>query len=125
MPAMSGASMSAPPQEKMGNLFSQIDAAGAGAINQAQFAQAFQTMSPPAVFQQAGADTVWNRLDPTGSGQVSQSDFVSTMKGLMVELRQGSSSSSSATAGAQTASSATDSLNLLGGRSTPGVDVKV
>lgn len=46
MPAMSGASMQAPPHEKMSNLYGQIDTAGAGAINQAQFAQAFQAMGP-------------------------------------------------------------------------------
>ena len=102
----------APPQQKMTNLYNQIDTTGAGSITQAQFTQAFQTMQPPAAFQAAGASAVWNQLDPSGSGQVTHQDFVSGMKSLMVQLRQGGSGG--ATDPSQTATSATQALNALG-----------
>lgn len=85
---VSGASAMAPPQQKMTNLYNQIDASGAGAITKAQFAQAFQTMNPPAAFRNAGLSQVWNRLDPGGTGQVSQQDFIAGMKNMMYQLRQ-------------------------------------
>jgi hypothetical protein len=44
--AMSGASAGMPPQQKMSNLFNQIDTSGSGSINQAQFDQAFQSFNP-------------------------------------------------------------------------------
>jgi EF-hand domain pair len=98
---VSGASTSAPPQQKMSNLFNSIDTSGSGSITQAQFDQAFQTQNPPAVFQKQGADAIWASLDPSGSGTVSKQDFVSTMSKLMASLRaegttQGGSSSLSA-----------------------------
>jgi Ca2+-binding EF-hand superfamily protein len=99
--AVSGASNSGPPQQKMSNLFDSIDTAGTGSITQAQFEQAFQTKNPPGVFQKQGADAIWAALDPSGSGTVSKQDFVSTMSKLMVSLRaegttQGGSASLSA-----------------------------
>lgn len=106
---MSGASASMPPQQKMTNLFDQIDQSQSGTITRSQFSQAFQTMNPPKVFQQAGQDAVWGRLDPNGSGQVSQQDFVGAMKSLMSELRQPGGMS-----GAQTASAAAQQLSALG-----------
>jgi hypothetical protein len=108
---VSGASVMAPPQQKMTNLYDQIDTAGTGSINKAQFAQAFKTMDPPAVFQAAGASTVWGQLDPSGSGQVTQQDFVNGMKSLMVQLRQGGANGS--VDPSQTAMSATQALNAL------------
>lgn len=84
---ISGASYSAPPQQKMTNLFNAIDTSGSGSITQAQFDQAFQTKNPPAVFQKQGAAAIWAALDPSGSGTVSKQDFVSTMSKLMVSLR--------------------------------------
>jgi hypothetical protein len=69
--AVSGASSGAPPQQKMANLFDSIDSSGSGSITQSQFAQAFQSKNPPAVFQKQGADAIFASLDPTGTGQVS------------------------------------------------------
>lgn len=98
---ISGASSSAPPQQKMSSLFNSIDTSGSGSITQAQFDQAFQTQNPPAVFQKQGAGAIWSALDPSGSSSVSKQDFVSTMSKLMVSLRaegtsQGGSASLSA-----------------------------
>lgn len=88
--AVTGASMRMPPQQKMTSLFTKIDTANAGSINQAQFTQAFQTMNPPAVFVKKGADAIWTQLDPSGTGQVSKQNFVGTMKQLMASLRAAS-----------------------------------
>ena len=105
---VSGASSRMPPQQKMTNLYNQIDTSGSGAISQSQFNQAFQSSTTPAAFQSAGASSVWNSLDPNGTGQVSQQDFVSGMKSMMYTLRQGNSGAS------QTAAAATQALNSLG-----------
>lgn len=87
MHAVSGASSSGPPQQKMSDLFDSIDTSGSGSITQAQFDQAFQTKNPPGVFQQQGADAIFASLDPSGSGSVSKQDFVATMSKLMASLR--------------------------------------
>jgi hypothetical protein len=87
MHAVSGASSSGPPQQKMSDLFDSIDTSGSGSITKAQFDQAFQTKNPPAVFQQQGADAIFASLDPSGSGSVSKQDFVATMSKLMASLR--------------------------------------
>jgi hypothetical protein len=96
--AVSGASSSGPPQQKMSSLFDSIDTSGSGSITKAQFDQAFQSQNPPAVFQKQGADAIFASLDPSGTGSVSKQDFVAGMSKLMASLRAdnaGSSSSSS------------------------------
>jgi Ca2+-binding EF-hand superfamily protein len=97
----SGASARMPMPQKMSNLFSQIDAQAIGSISKAQFQQAFQTMNPPASIQNTGVNTLWAKLDPSGSGSVSRQDFIKTM-----------------TANAQSASAnlkvSTQALNALG-----------
>ncbi len=85
--AVSGASSSGPPQQKMSSLFDSIDTSGSGSITQAQFDQAFQSKNPPAVFQKQGADALFAALDPNGTGSVSRQDFVSGMSKLMASLR--------------------------------------
>ena len=94
---MSGASMRMPPQQKMTNLYQQIDASGNGSITKSQFQDAFNTLNPPAVFKNAGVDAIFSQLDPQRTGKVSQADFVSGMKELMVSLR-----------------ASTDTMNTLG-----------
>jgi hypothetical protein len=103
--AVSGASTGAPPQQKMSNLFDSIDTSGSGSITQSQFDQAFQSKSPPAVFQNQGSAAIFASLDPGGTGSVSKQDFVSTMSQLMVSLRaEGSSQPASQSGGSLTAS---------------------
>jgi len=80
MHAVSGASSSGPPQQKMSDLFDSIDTSGSGSITKSQFEQAFQSKNPPAVFQKQGADAIFAALDPSGTGSVSKQDFVSGMK---------------------------------------------
>lgn len=93
--AISGASSSGSPQQKMSDLFDSIDTSGSGSITQAQFDQAFQTKNPPAAFQNQGANAVFSALDPNGTGSVSRQDFVSGMSKLMVSLRANSGTQTS------------------------------
>jgi hypothetical protein len=63
---VSGASRSMPPQQKMTNLYTQIDTSGAGAVTQSQFNQAFETSNPPGVFKARKARMLCGmRLIPT------------------------------------------------------------
>jgi hypothetical protein len=107
--AVSGASTGAPPQQKMSNLFDSIDTTSSGSITQAQFEQAFQSKSPPAVFQKQGADAIFTALDPAGTGSVSKQDFVSTMSKLMASLR----ADGPAPSGSQPADTLTAGLQAL------------
>jgi hypothetical protein len=119
--AVSGASYSAPPQQKMSSLFNSIDTTGSGSITQAQFDQAFQTKSPPAVFQKQGADAIWTALDPSGSGAVSKQDFVSTMSNLMVSLRaEGTTQGGSASLSASLQSLSQIDPTMVSANSPPG-----
>jgi Ca2+-binding EF-hand superfamily protein len=85
--AMSGASARMPPTQKMATLFSKIDTSGAGSITKSQFAQAFQTMKPTAGFRAMGADAVFQSLNPSASGTVSEQDFIQGMTQLMTQFR--------------------------------------
>jgi len=116
--AVSGASSSGPPQQKMSSLFDSIDSPGNGSITQAQFDQAFQNKNPPAVFQQQGADAIFTSLDPNGTGRVSKQDFVSGMSSLMASLRADNSSQSGS--GSQNSLTASlQSLNQIDPSSVP------
>ena len=116
MHAVSGASSSGPPQQKMSGLFDSIDTSGTGSITQAQFDQAFQSKNPPAVFQQQGADAIFAALDPNGTGSVSKQDFVSGMSKLMASLRADNAGQS----GSQSSLAASvQSLNLIDPSSLP------
>ncbi len=112
--AMSGASMRMPPQQKMSNLFQQIDTAGTGNISKAQFAQAFNGMNTPAAFKSIGMDAAFSKLDPSGSGSVSKQDFITGMKSMMTHGNRHHRNE----AAHQTAASSTSSLNALGSTSS-------
>ena len=122
MHAMSGASGAGySPREKMSSLFDSIDTSGSGSISQAQFSAAFATKNPPAVFQNAGADSIWSTLDPAGTGSVSKANFVSTMSGLMASLRATPADLSAGAAGS--ADTSAQSLQAVTGSAatyTPG-----
>ncbi|MGD0633260.1 MAG: EF-hand domain-containing protein [Beijerinckiaceae bacterium] len=78
----------------MATLFSQIDTAGTGSITQSQFNQAFQSTNPPAGFRAMGASAVFQSLNPSSSGTVSQQNFVQGMTQLMAQVRSGNASGS-------------------------------
>jgi hypothetical protein len=113
--AVSGASSSGPPQQKMSSLFDSIDTSGSGSITQTQFDQAFQTKNPPAVFQQQGAAATFAALDPTGSGSVSKQDFVAGMSKLMASLRADNAGQS----GSQSSAASLQALNQINPASVP------
>lgn len=105
----------APPQQKMADLFSRIDTNNSGSISQTQFNQAFDRLSPPKAFQTAGKSAVWSALDPNNTGAVSRGDFTSTMKTLMVQLRQEPISSSSSVLPSPSGSASQDAPNSTDG----------
>jgi len=114
--AMTGASMHMPPAQKMFDLFSQIDASGSGSITKAQFELAFNTLNPPAGFKSMGADAVFAKLDPNGTGAVSKQDFKNGMLQMMSQIRQQRLESMTQTqipTPAQTIDTSLDSLNQL------------
>ncbi|HTH16513.1 MAG TPA: EF-hand domain-containing protein [Magnetospirillum sp.] len=106
-----------PPQQKMSNLFDNIDSSGSGSISQAQFDQAFQNMNPPAGIKAQGADAIWSQLDPSGTGSVSKSDFVSTMKNVMAASRGHHHHHSQSADPSSTLSSASQGLDSAGSSS--------
>ncbi|MCX7174775.1 MAG: EF-hand domain-containing protein [Proteobacteria bacterium] len=102
----------------MAALFDKIDTSGSGTITKAQFEQAFQKGNPPKGFQQAGADAIWAKLDPKGTGSISKQDFVSSMTTLMSQVRHGhhhhAGSSQNASAPTATINASLGALNALG-----------
>lgn len=119
MHAVSGASSSGPPQQKMSDLFGSIDTSGSGSITQSQFEQAFQTKNPPAVFQQQGADAIFAALDPNGTGSVSKPDFVAGMSKLMASLRADNAGQSGSPSAPSSLQASLQSLNQIDSASAP------
>jgi len=118
--AMSGASgAGASPRQKMSNLFDSIDTWGSGTIDQAQFNQAFQTRNPPAVFRNAGAQSIWSSLDPNGTGSVDRNSFLTTMTSLMASLRA-EAPSGAGSSGASTIGTSVAALQSIGANPAPG-----
>lgn len=105
----------APPQQKMADLFSKIDTNNSGSISQTQFNQAFDTLNPPKAFQAAGKNAVWSALDPNNTGSVSRGDFTSTMKTLMVQLRQEPTSAATSALPSSSGSASQDAPNSADG----------
>jgi hypothetical protein len=126
MHAVSGASTSGPPQQKMSNLFDSIDTSGSGSITQSQFDQAFQTKNPPGVFQKQGADAIFAALDPSGTGSVSKADFVSGMSKLMASLRADTAAPAASSTSQASASlmASTQSLNQIDPSSLPKITLQ-
>ena len=119
MHAVSGASSSGPPQQKMSSLFDSIDTSGSGNITQSQFEQAFQTKNPPAAFQKQGAGAIFASLDPNGTGTVSKADFVSTMSKLMASLRADNGGQSGSPSSQGSLQASLQSLNQIDPASVP------
>jgi hypothetical protein len=112
--------MRMPPQQKMSNLFQQIDTAGNGSISKSQFSQAFNSSSTPAAFKAIGLDAAFSKLDPSGTGSVSKQDFISGMKSIMTHghHRQGAAEASKVAA-PQTLEQSIAALNAVGNGVVP------
>ena len=87
-PAKSGVSKPVSPQQKIANLFQQIDTAGTGRITKVQFEQAFSKLNPPEAVKAMGANAAFSKLDPTGSGSVSKQDFIKGMESIVAQATQ-------------------------------------
>ncbi len=75
------------PQQKLSNLFQQIDTAGTGRISKAQFEQAFTKINPPPAVKAIGVEAAFSKLDPSGTGSVSKQDFIKGMESLMAQAQ--------------------------------------
>ncbi len=119
----SGASARMPPQQKMSNLFQQIDTTGKGSISKAQFVQAFNAMNPPEAFKAIGADAAFGKLDPNGTGSVSKQDFISGMKSMMTHghhrHQQPGATDANAAATSQTLAHSITALSAVGNTVAP------
>jgi hypothetical protein len=105
--------------QKMSDLFSQIDSTGSGSITKSQFEQAFQSTSAPSAFKSAGADAVWAKLDPSGSGSVTKQQFTDGMQAARSQIRGGGhhhhqSSSATQTPPSKTVGQSLDALSAVG-----------
>jgi Ca2+-binding EF-hand superfamily protein len=70
-------------QQRLNNLFQQIDTTGKGHITKAQFEQAFNKLSLPAAVKDLGPEVVLNKLDPNGAGIITKPEFMQRMEPLM------------------------------------------
>ena len=70
-------------QQKINNLFKQIDSSGTGRITKAQFEQSFNKLSLPSSIKGIGEDAAFSKLDPNGTGVVTKQDFIRGMQALM------------------------------------------
>ena len=116
---VSGASMRMPPAQKMANLFQQIDTSNSGSISRAQFNQAFQTLNPPPAIKAMGADAVFSKLDPNGTGSVSKQDFINEMRSMVTHNHHHRNTAHAAQidpaqGAAQTLANGINTLTLLG-----------
>jgi len=71
------------PQQRLGNLFQQIDKAGKGRITKDQFDQAFNNLALPTSVKEMGKEAVFKKLDATGTGAITKQDFVKGIESLM------------------------------------------
>lgn len=71
------------PQQKLSNLFQQIDTDGKGRITKVQFEQAFSKLGLPAPVKNLGQEAILNKLDPNGTGVITKQDFIHRLEPLM------------------------------------------
>ena len=71
------------PQQRLSNLFQQIDTAGTGRITKAQFEQAFSKLSLPTSGKEMGHEVVLSKLDPNGTGIITKPEFIQRMEPLI------------------------------------------
>jgi hypothetical protein len=79
----SGASPTISAQQKISNLFQQIDSSGSGRITKAQFEQAFSKLNLPSSVKSIGLEAAFSKLDPSGTGVVSKKDFILGMQSII------------------------------------------
>lgn len=80
---VAGGASSVSSQQKISNLFQQIDSSGNGRITKEQFEQAFNKLNLPASVKDVGPEAAFSKLDPKGSGVVTKQDFIHGMATLM------------------------------------------
>jgi len=69
-------------------MFQSMDSSGAGSISKSQFQSAFDSLNLPSKVKSLGADAIFNRLDPTGTGNVGRQDFITGIKTLYKQSQE-------------------------------------
>lgn len=85
--AKPAASKPVSPEQKLANMFQQIDTAGKGSITKAQFQEAFNKLNPPEAVKAMGADAAFSKLDTKGLGVVTKQDFVKGMESILAQAK--------------------------------------
>ena len=70
-------------QQRLGNLFQQIDKAGTGRITKEQFDQAFNNLALPTSVKGMGKEALYKKLDANGTGIITKQDFIQGIETLM------------------------------------------
>jgi len=77
-------------QQKLSNMFQQIDTAGKGSITKLEFHQAFNKLNPPEAVKAMGADAAFAKIDSKGAGSVSKQDFIHGMQSILAQAKTSS-----------------------------------
>lgn len=99
------------PQQRLNNLYQQIDTAGKGHITKAQFEQAFNKLSLPASVRDLGQEAILSKLDPNGSGIITKPEFMQRMEPLMNQKAAPPAKAASSTSEAELLSATPTQVN--------------
>jgi hypothetical protein len=97
-------------QQRLSNLFQQIDTAGTGRITNTQFEQSFSKLSLPKPVKDLGHEAILNKLDPAGKGVITKSDFIQKME-LLMNQKSATPSKASSVETTQVSKSATSNAS--------------
>jgi hypothetical protein len=70
-------------QQKLNNLYQQIDTDGKGHITPTQFENSFSKLGLPANVKVMGSEAVLTKLDPNGTGVITKPEFFQRMESLI------------------------------------------
>ena len=105
------------PQQRLGNLFQQIDTAGTGHITKAQFDQAFNSLSLPVSIKEMGKEAAYKKIDSNETGTVTKQEFI---RGLEPYMNQKASApNKSATTEAKPAANTKEPEKTITSQSQP------
>ena len=79
-----GANAPTATQQRLGNLFQQIDMYSTGSISKSQFEQAFNRINLPAPVKELGADAVLSKIAPDNAEIITKKEFVSGLESIMI-----------------------------------------
>ena len=103
------------PAKNVADLFDVIATKGSSTVTKPQFIAAMAKLVPKKDFNQAQAEALFSKADPSGSGSVTKGDFVATMTTALKEERAAHPVPDNATA-QQAAQTAQNNAEIDGAR---------